>query len=250
VSSVLRFRAAVKKPPETWFWSHDIRPTQIASVVMPGSRLMRLASYGAGDARRLAALVYQEAGPERSCAVDLDAAALAARIRETGARPVAITAGDDARFTVVFETGPGPLASVHTDLDAAALRGLVDDQHVVADLATYVVGGARRFAAILEERSGPSWLFTGVTDDELDRRLLEHGAQLTRVRPYLEAGALRFAAVAERARAASWAWYADLDGDGVARKLEGNAAYPIDLDAVRGDRGVRFTVVMLRDREH
>ena len=239
----------VKKPPETWFWSHDIKPTQIASVVMPGSRLIRLASYGAGDARRLAALVYQDTGPERSYAVDLDAAALAARVRDTGARPVAITAGDDARFAVVFETGPGPLASVHVDLDADALGGLIDEHHVIADLATYVAGGARRFAAIVEERSGPSWLFTAIAGDELDRRLLEHGAQLIRLRPYVEAGALRFAAVAERARGASWAWYADLDGDSVARKLEGNAAYPIDLDAVRGEAGVRFTVVMVRDRE-
>jgi hypothetical protein len=247
---MIGWRAApVKKPPETWFWSHDIKPTQIASVVMPGSRLMRLASYGAGDARRFAALVYQDAGPERSYAVDLDGAALAARVRDTGARPVAIAAGDDARFAVVFETGPGPLASVHTDLDAGALRGLLDDHHAIADLATYRAGGARRFAAIVEERSGPSWLFTGIAGDELDRRLIEHDAQLVRVRPYVEAGALQFAAVAERARGASWAWYADLDGDAVARKLEGNAAYPIDLDAVRGDRGVRFTVVMVRDRE-
>jgi hypothetical protein len=34
----------------------------------------------------------------------------------------------------------------------------------------------------------------------------------------------------------------------VARNLETNAAYPIDLDATRDERGVRFTVVMVRDR--
>lgn len=241
----------MKKPPETWFWSHDIRSTQVASVVMPGTRLMRLSSYGEGSGRRFAALVYQDAGPERSHAIDLDAEALAARIRDTAARPVAITAGSDeaARFSVVFEAGPGPLSSVHVDLDAEGLRGLIDDAHCIADLATYVAGGRRRYAAIVEERTGPCWLFTDVTADALDRRLLEHDAALVRLRGHVDAGAPRFTAVAERARAASWAWYADLDGDGVARKLEGNAAYPIDLDATRDERGVRFTVIMVRDRE-
>lgn len=241
----------MKKPPETWFWSHDIRPSQLDAVVLPGTRLMRLSSYGDGAARRFAALVYQDGGPERRCVLDLDAAALAARVRDLGARPVAITAGGDgdARFSIVLEAGPGPLSSVHVDLDADGLRRLVDDGHAITDLATYVAGGARRFAAIVEDRSAPSWLFTGVTADELDRHLVELGAVLVRLRGYTEGGAPRFAAIAERARAGSWAWYADLDGDGVARKLEGNAAYPVDLDATRDGRGVRFTVIMVRDRE-
>jgi hypothetical protein len=241
----------VKKRPETWFWSHDIRPHQIDSVVMPGTRLVRLSSYGAGPGRRFAALVYKESGPERSYALDLDAAALAARLHD-GARPVAITASVDEqgppRFSLVLETGPGPLSSVHVDLDEAGLRGLIDDQHCIADLATYVAGGARKFAAIVEERTGPSWLFTAVAPHELDARLLGLDATLVRLRSYHDAGRLRLAAVAERVRVGSWAWYADLDGDAVARNLEGNLAYPADLDATHDDRGVRFTVVMYRDR--
>src|SRR5258707_1160327 len=139
---------AARKPPETWFWSHDIKSDQIDSVVTPGMRLVRLSSYGAGKARRFAALVFKEPGAERTYALDLDAAALAARVKETGARPVAITvasgadAGDgDAaqpRFSVVMETGPGPLASLHVDLDEAGVRALLDDHHGIADLATYV----------------------------------------------------------------------------------------------------------------
>lgn len=74
------------------------------------------------------------------------------------------------------------------------------------------------------------------------------GTGLTRLRAYGERGTPRFAAIAERGRPAGWARYADLDGDGVAKQLEANAAYPIDLDATRGDRGVRFTVVMVRER--
>jgi hypothetical protein len=59
---------------------------------------------------------------------------------------------------------------------------------------------------------------------------------------------LRLAAVAERARVDTWAWYADLDADGVARNLEGNSAYPVDLDAMRDLEGVRYAVVMYRQR--
>jgi len=243
----------VKRPPETWFWSHDIKSTQIDSVVMPGTRLMRLSSYGPAERRRFAALLYQDTGPERRYALDLDAAALAARLHDTGARPVAITAGpaggDGAvRFSVVLETGPGPLSSAHVDLDEAGVRALVDDQHCIADLATYTAGGARRFAVIVEERTGPSWLFVGVPAAELDAQLLELGATLVRLRSYVEAGVPRLAAVAERVRVPRWAWYADLDADGVARKLEDNAAYPVDLDAVRDERGVRFSVVMYHQR--
>jgi len=242
----------VKRPPETWFWSHDIKSTQIDSVVMPGTRLMRLSSYGPAERRRFAALLYQDTGPERRYALDLDAAALAARLRDTGARPVAITAGpggDGAvRFSVVLETGPGPLSSAHVDLDEAGVRALIDDQHCIADLATYTAGGARRFAVIVEERTGPSWLFVGVSPAALDAQLLELGATLVRLRSYAGAEGTRLAAVAERVRVARWAWYADLDADGVARKLEDNAAYPVDLDAVRDERGVRFSVVMYHQR--
>jgi hypothetical protein len=192
--------------------------------------------------------VYKEPGPERSHVLDLDAAALEAHLGTTGARPVAITVDDDARFSLVLETGPGPLASVHVDLDEAGVRARLDDHHGIADLVTYRAGGARLYAIILEERAGASWLLTGVTAHELDARLLELDAALVRVRAYVEGGRPLLAAVAERSRVASWAWYADLDGDAVARNLESNDAYPVDLDATRGDRGVRFAVVMYRGR--
>ncbi|HET9621084.1 MAG TPA: hypothetical protein VFP84_06950 [Kofleriaceae bacterium] len=244
-----------RKPPDAWFWSHDIEPDQIDSVVMPGMRLIRLASYGAGAQRRFAALIYQEAGPERRYALDLDAAALTAKLAETGARAVAITVADPAsgsgppRFSVALETGPGPLSSVHLDLDEAGVRGLLDGHHAIADLATYVVGGARKYAVIVEEREGPAWFFTGVTAHELDAKLLPLGAQLTRVRPYGNGARRELAAVAEKGRASRWAWYTDLDGDAVARNLENNEAYPYDLDVVKDpDRGTRFTVVMYRQK--
>jgi hypothetical protein len=242
---------AARKPPESWFWSHDIKPDQIDSILMPGMRLVRLSSYGTGAGRRFAGLVFKEPGPERAYALDLDAAALAARVQDAGARPVAITVDvndGQPRFSVVLETGPGPLSSVHVDLDDAGARALIDDHHGIADLATYVVAGTRRYAVIVEERPGPSWLFTGVTAHELDAKLVELDAVLVRVRAYTNAGRHQLAAVAERSKLTGWAWYADLDGDAVARNLEHNSAYPFDLDATRGDRGVRFTVVMYRER--
>jgi len=241
---------AARKPPESWFWSHDIRPTQIDSVVMPGTRLMRLSSYGRGEARRYAAVVFKAPGPERSYALELDAAALAARLRDTGARPVSITVSEDLprRFSVVLETGPGSPSSLHVDLDEAGVRALVDDQHGIVDFATYAVDGARKYAAIVEDRPGPSWFLAGLTANQLDAALLEREARLVRVRGYGDGGRRAFAAVAEPAGPASWAWYAELDGDRVARNLETNHAYPFDLDATRDDRGVHLTVVMYRER--
>lgn len=241
---------AARKPPEAWFWSHDIRSHQIVHVLTPGMRLMRLSSYGSGERRRFAALIYKDSGPERSCVLDLDAAALAAHLRDTGARPVALTVDDAVppRFSIVVETGPGPLCSVHVDLDEGGVRALLDDRHGIADVVTYLAADARKYAVILEERSGPSWFLTGVTAHQLDARLLELDATLVRLREYVDGGQTVLAAVAERSRNASWAWYSDLDPDGVARALENNDAYPIDLDATRHERGLRFTVVMVRSR--
>ena len=241
-----------KKPPETWFWSYDIESDQIDSLLTPGMHLMRLSSYGSGKARRFAALAFKEAGSERSYLLDLSPGEVEAKVAAAGARPVAITAealSDDVRFSLVLAKGPGSLSSLHLDLDEAGLQALVDDTHAIADFATYSIGGARKYAAIVEERSGPSWVLTGVSAHELDAKLLELGATLVRLRPYVEGGQRRFAAVADRGNVGRWAWYTDLEGDTVAKNLEENDSYPYDLDATRDERGqLRFTVVMYRDR--
>jgi hypothetical protein len=100
----------------------------------------------------------------------------------------------------------------------------------------------------LEERLGPSWLLANVTAQQLDGRLAELGANLFRLRSYAQGGEQRFAAVAEQSNVGKAWWYADIDADTVAKYLDGNKAYPVDLDATRDQRGVRFTVVMYRDR--
>lgn len=230
---------AVRKP-ENWTWSHDIKPHQIDSVVTPGNRLMRLSSYGDGDRRRFAALVYP--GGERRYQLDLDAVA----VQALEGRPVAITASSDGKFSVVLEQGPGAVTAAHVDVDAGALQALADPQHAILDVATYVTAGQRRFAAIVEDRAADSLVLVDVTAAEIDAKIVQHGAALTRVRAYSEGGVTKFVAIAERVKQPGWAWYADLDGDGVARQLENNAAYPVDLDATRGDRGTRFTVVMYK----
>ncbi len=172
-----------RKPPDSWFWSHDIEPEQITSVVTAGSRLVRLSSYGFGPARRFAALVYQEAGPARTWVLDLDQAALTAKLAE-GAHAVGITVealDDGPRFSVVLETGPSSVSAVHTDLDEAGVRALLDGHHQIVDLASYVAGGARKYAVIVEEREGPAWFLTGGAHD-IDAKLLSLGAQLALAR--------------------------------------------------------------------
>ena len=239
-----------RTPPEAWSWSHDIKSDQIDSVAMPGWHLMRLSSYGKDNHRRFAAVVFKEPGPELSYVLDLDAAAIEARLRETGAQPVAITVdadGSQPRFSLVLQNGLERLSSLHVDLDEAGVHALLDDDHRIADFVTYLVDGVRKYAVILEERSGPSWFFTDVTAPELDTRLAQLDATLLRVRAYVEEGRQKFAAVAERSNLGKWSWYADLDADAVASKLDRNNAYPFDLNATHDERGVRFTVVMYRD---
>lgn len=243
---------AARKPPESWFWSHDIQTNHVDDVVLPGMHLMRLSIYGTGKMRRFAAISFREVGAESVYLVDVPAAEVAAKVADAGAHPVSITAdtdGGDLRFSLVLHKGPGSLSSLHLDLDEAGLCKLADDQHCIADFTTYVVGGARKYAAIVEERSGPSWVLPNVTAQELDAKLLELGATLVRLRSFAEGtGPRRFTAVAERINVGRWAWYADIDGDTVARHLNTNDSYPFDLEAYRDDRGVRYNVVMYRDR--
>jgi hypothetical protein len=240
----------VRKRPEAWYWSYDIEPDDIDTVLAPGVRIIRLSAYLKGTSPTFAALMYKDGGPQTRYAIDLDAAAATAAAASPGERPVAITVavgGQGPRFSVILEAGPGPTSSLHVDLDEAGLRALIDDAHGISDLVTYLNGGARKYAAIRSERSAPSWLFLGVTSHELDAKLLEHGAALVRVRSYLEAGKQRFAAVAEPAPAHGWAWYPALDPDAVARQLEKNQSFPFDLDATRDEAGLRFSVVMDRN---
>jgi Bacterial tandem repeat domain 1 len=239
-----------KRTPDAWYWSYDIQAGDLPSVLTPGMRLIRLSAYRNGDKQRYAALVYQDSGPERKWLLDLEASAIEGALAAASARAVSIAvddAGPAPRFSLVTQVGPGPLSSLHVDLDDAAARALVDDAHGIVDFATYRVGGQRRYAVIREERSGPSWWLAGLTEHQLDRELIAHGAALTRVRSYVDGGVRYFTAVAEKLEG-SWAWYADLDADAVGRNLEANASYPVDLDTHRDERGLRFTVVMYRDR--
>jgi hypothetical protein len=239
---------AARKPPESWFWSHDIDPNHVDDVLLPGTHLTRLSVYGNGTMRRFAAVAFREPGADSSYLLDVPAAELDAKVRDAEARPVSITVdgtGEQPLFSLVMQKGPGSLTTMHVGLDEPGLTKLADDQHCIADFATYLVDGVRTYAAIVEERSGPSWVVANVTAAELDLKLLELGATLTRVRR-LSGG--RFTAVAERLSVGRWAWYADLDSDAVAKNLNVNDSYPFDLEAHRDERGVRYNVVMFLDR--
>ncbi|NBQ68078.1 MAG: hypothetical protein EBU46_04265 [Nitrosomonadaceae bacterium] len=239
------------KPPESWLWSHDIAPDYIDDVLMPGMHLARLSSYGAGKNRRFAAIVYREPGIEGHYLRDVPAAELDGKIAGMAARPVSITADDtdgQPRFSLALQKGPEPKTTVLTGLDEAGLSKLANDRQRIADFTTYLDGGVRKYAAIVEDRPGPSMIFTRVTAEELDAQLRKHSVTPLRIRGFSENGVRYFTAVAERLDVGKWAWYDDIDGDTVGSKLEKHNAYPFDLEAYRTGQGVRFTVVMYRDR--
>ncbi len=171
-------------------------------------------------------------------------------LRGNSARPVDVTIDvDDSqrRFSLLLKKGSGPASSLHIDLDEVGVRSLLDSRHGLADFATYVVAGARRYDVVLEEQPEPSQFPTHVTAQELDAGLAEQDVTLLRLRSYIEDGQRLLPPSRKNPVSARW-WYADIDADTVARQLDRHNAYPIDLDATRGEQGVRFTVVMYRGK--
>ena len=203
-----------RKPPESWFWSHDIEPDHIDDVLLPGMHLARLSVYGGGKNRRFAAISFRESGIESIYLQDIAAAELDSKIADIQAYPLSITADEvngQPYFSLVLQKGSAPKTSVHTELDETGLSRLIDDQHRISDFTTYVAGGIRKYAAIVEERSGPSSVFIHVTAKELDTKLREHNVTPVRLRGFSESGVRYFTAVAERLDVGNWAWYDDID---------------------------------------
>ncbi|BBX62908.1 hypothetical protein MSAS_20820 [Mycobacterium saskatchewanense] len=241
----------VRPAPRYWFWSHDIRPDQVAGLAMPGMRLQRLVSYrrGAPASRRFAALYWDDDGaiaaPSRTWLVDADAAAAAAAgPRAAGVSVDVVPGSGEARFTLILEPQPDPARTFHPDLSPAAVAELIDAGHTVVDLATYLRGGTRVFAAIVELRTGHhTSFFPALSHADVRRTLGPPGVLPTRVRAYHSPAGWRLAIVGERIRGTAWSVHVDLDGDDVSSRLEQHRAYPLDLDAVGHGLSVRFAVV-------
>jgi hypothetical protein len=247
-----------RKPPESWTWVYDIEPSQdhFESLQMPGWNQMRLSAYGSNKSRRFAAISFRE--PEIASNFktvylrDITINELSDKVTANQARPLSITAdvvNDQLLYTLVLQQGAGPKTYVHVDLDESGLMQLTNPQHRISDFATYVVGGIRKYAVIVEERPGPSLVLSRVTQKELDATLRKHNVTPIRIRGFSEGGERYFTAIAERLDVGEWAWYDNIDADTVGAKLDKHNAYPFDLEAFSDERGVRFTVIMYRDRD-
>lgn len=207
--------------PDAWFWAYDARPDQLDSLATPGLGLVRLSRYG----DRYAALFHS--GQRSEYRLDLDAAEASSVVDA-----IAVTVDDRGRFSVV------------TGVEATPTRLLVDlgEDEVLAvsgdilDVATYSLGGSRRYAAVVRD-GGPSWILPDLSTRDLRARLDELDAVVTRLRSHND----RLTAVAAPGRSR---WYSGLEADDVAHQLEKHRAYPVDLGAVLTPEGVRFTVVM------
>jgi hypothetical protein len=116
-----------------------------------------------------------------------------------------------------------------------------------AKVSVYVVDGIPQYAAIVEERPGPSFVLARVSAAELEVYLRDNNLTPIRVRSFSEGDIRYFTVVAERIDVADWHWYDNLDSDTLAQKLDANDAYPFDLDSYRSEddvHAVRFTVIM------
>jgi hypothetical protein len=244
----------VRSAPRFWFWSHDIQPDQVAGLDMPGMRLRRLANYRRGReaTRRFAALYHDDDGalaPSHTWLVDVDAATAGAQ----GSRAASITVDVDpgsgnVGFTLVLEAQPHPGRAVHADLTVDELTQLLDGTPVVVDFATYLRGGLRCFAVIVEpaEPTGAagSVFFPALRPDKVRSTLGPRGVVPTKARAF-NVGPVgwQLAVVGEHVRGTSWSVLVDVDGDDVSEKLEHLHAYPLDLDAAGHGLSVRFAVV-------
>jgi hypothetical protein len=241
----------IRPAPRFWFWSHDIQTDQIGGLVMPGMRLQRLVSYrrGAQTARRFAALYHDDLGaivPSRTWLVDLDATTAATFGPRAEAVSVDVVPGSgEVLFTLVVDAEPNPARVLHADLDAAGMTALLDGDHTVVDVATYLRDGMRCFAAIVEPSVGRgSMFFPALTRDEVRRTLRAHGALPTRARAYHSPAGWHLAVVAERTTGTGWSVHVDVDADDVSRRIEQQHGYPLDLDAVGHGLSVRFALVV------
>ena len=97
----------------------------------------------------------------------------------------------------------------------------------MVDLPTYLRGGSRCFAAIVEPSEGDgSVFFPSLSPEQIRPTLGPRGVIPTRARAYHEGPVL-----------------VDIDADDVSERLEHLQAYPLDLDAVGHGMSVRFASV-------
>jgi hypothetical protein len=242
--------AVIRSKPRSWFWARDIEPDQVAGLAMPGMRLQRLVSYrrGAQADRRFAAFYYDDDGataPSRTWLIDADAASAGAHGQRAAAVSVdVIPNSGEVRFTLILDAQPNPARVLRTDLSADGVTTLLDGDLAMVDFATYQRDEKRCFAVIVEPRIGDGSTFFSALSREVVRNTLRpHGVLPTRARAYHSPAGWRLAVAGERSSGTAWSVHVDVDADDVARRLEQQHGYPLDLDAVGHGLSVRFAVI-------
>ena len=231
-----------------WYWSHDIGWDQFGSLEWPGMRVVSLSGYGEPARRRFAAVMHQAPAGADTAVVHLDPDGLAARLRLSGERPVAIAATQSDSgliLTVALESAGDSPVHVEVGHDVDGVRALLAERRI-DDLAAYPDGGSCRYAVLVGERTEPSWLVTADSPRGLATQLRRLRADAVRLRMVTDRGQDLLVALARPTRRGLCAWYVGLDADGVGGRLERRHAYPVHLDAVRQERGVRYAVIMRR----
>jgi hypothetical protein len=109
-----------------------------------------------------------------------------------------------------------------TVLSADEFSALINADHTVVDLATYLRDGSRCFAAIVEPSEGDgSVFFPSLSPEQIRPTLGPRGVAPTKARAFHEGPAgWRLAVIAEHARGTSWSVLVDFDADDVSERLE------------------------------
>ena len=241
-------------PPESWFWSHDIRPDTVGNLMMPGMQLMRLSAYGEEEDLRFASWSYRQGCTDASSyIIDRSANDLQNELARSVGHPVGLTIHRDAgrnKFSLVLQRCGISVASLVTGLSPTDLLDLGrQGQKQPRDIVTYIENGVRRYAALLEEATSPFVILVDADASEVEQAVKKAGMVMIRVRGYEVNGQRRYVTVARKMSVGSWRWLDGLTSDAVARELESGKGYPVDLDVYKDASGqVRYSLVMYRDR--
>lgn len=241
-------------PPESWFWSHDIRPDTVGDLMLPSMQLMRLAAYGEGEDLRFASWSYRQGCTDASSyIIGRSANDLHNELARSVGHPVGLTIHRDAghnRFSLVLQRCGISVASLVTGLSASELLEIGrQGQKQPRDIVSYIENGVRRFAALLEEATSPFVILVDADASEVEQAVKKAGMVVIRVRGYEVDGQRRYVTVARKMSVGTWRWFDGLTSDAVARELDTGKGYPVDLDVYKDRSGqVRYSLVMYRDR--
>ena len=253
---------------EPWVARHGLTSGQYQAEfdkwVAAGYRLTSVSGYDVNGSARYAAIWRKTSGPAWQARHGLTSAQYQTafdQLRARGFRPIVVDGYEVAgtvRYAAIFiQDSSVPWVARHGLTSAqyqAQFDALVAQGYRLRFVSGYSSGGAARYAAVWERRSGPAWrAFHGLTSDRyqaLFDTMVAQGYHLTSVSGYRADGADRYAGLFEAGPTRPWIARHGLDARGYQDavddlRLQGYG--PLQVSAHAGPGGTRFALLWDND---